>query len=492
MIYPKDKINRIILILMIVIMLLPLFLLSFYAFPVVDDYNYSLRTHLAWTGNSGINRFIQVIISAKMEFVRFYLNHTGDYSATLMYLFMPSAFNEKFAFLNAWIMISGLIVLTAYMIKVFFKDYLKFSSTISLLITLCIFFLQTQFLPHKEQGFYWYNGGLYNVFGHAVFLGLFAIMWKVLFCNTKVTRKYYVTYFLLIFLWGGMSLQAILVFAITIILFGMIRLKKCNAEQIRFYKFAIVMAIIAAAIEFAAPGNYARLGSSTGGLTVTGTIIQALWQAKDLIWQFTCESFTVPILILLAPILWYNIKNDKVVVKYPLVYTVLSYGIYASTLCPTLLPLGNLGPGRTYNQFYLFYLFLIFSNYIYYIVWAKQKVREKEKSKENLLKIQIPLTTILIFASLMICARSVDIKQLTTINAIQLLVSGDARQYKKEQEERLSVLKNPEIKDAVLKELTVNSMLNYYDIKEDPTAWLNTVIAEYYGKETVRLETKED
>ena len=58
-----------------------------------------------------------------------------------------------------------------------------------------------------------------------------------------------------------------------------------------------------------------------------------------------------------------------------------------------------------------------------------------------------------------------------------------------ENEERLELLHNEEIKEVVFQGFTnPPELLTFQDITNNANDWLNQVMAEYYGKESVRRE----
>jgi len=68
------------------------------------------------------------------------------------------------------------------------------------------------------------------------------------------------------------------------------------------------------------------------------------------------------------------------------------------------------------------------------------------------------------------------------------ILSGEAAEYQRQQEERLLILENPKISDAVLREFSEKPYLLFYeDIEEDTGNWKNLRMSSYYRKNTIRL-----
>ena len=68
-------------------------------------------------------------------------------------------------------------------------------------------------------------------------------------------------------------------------------------------------------------------------------------------------------------------------------------------------------------------------------------------------------------------------------------MTGEAQKYHKEAEHRLAAYQNSSEKDIVVKEYSAKPWLLYYtDITHNPTDWRNTVVADFYKKESVKLQ----
>ncbi|MCD8130592.1 MAG: DUF6056 family protein [Lachnospiraceae bacterium] len=76
----------------------------------------------------------------------------------------------------------------------------------------------------------------------------------------------------------------------------------------------------------------------------------------------------------------------------------------------------------------------------------------------------------------------------TTVSAIRDLYTGEAQIYYEEYLERLEILEDDTISDAVLEPFSYYPYVLFFeDIKEDPDHWANKAYATYYGKNSVRL-----
>ena len=72
-------------------------------------------------------------------------------------------------------------------------------------------------------------------------------------------------------------------------------------------------------------------------------------------------------------------------------------------------------------------------------------------------------------------------KESTSYECYTYIESGQADDYKAQMEERLSLLRNPELKNVELPAMNSDQgPLMHMEVMEDPKEWTNTVV-EYYG-----------
>lgn len=81
------------------------------------------------------------------------------------------------------------------------------------------------------------------------------------------------------------------------------------------------------------------------------------------------------------------------------------------------------------------------------------------------------------------------VAETTTARAIRLLISKEAQSYEQEYQERLAILENDDIKDVVFQPYVHQpDMLYVGDFPEDAQRNMSQKIAQYFGKNTVRVE----
>ena len=80
---------------------------------------------------------------------------------------------------------------------------------------------------------------------------------------------------------------------------------------------------------------------------------------------------------------------------------------------------------------------------------------------------------------------------MTATRALQSLRSGAAAQYYSEFQDRLTILKDPQVQDAVFTSYSQRPYVLFFtDISEDPQFWSNLAMADYYHKQSVSVSAK--
>ena len=127
---------------------------------------------------------------------------------------------------------------------------------------------------------------------------------------------------------------------------------------------------------------------------------------------------------------------------------------------------------------------------VYIACWVRQNVLAGGTSNNEKLSLAASIlisavSVILLFGSLL-CVY-VTPNYYSATSAVYDLVSGNARIYLEENYERLEILQNNDVKDALLEAHSVEPELLYQgDIYEDSGLWENGVVAKYYNKDSVR------
>ena len=114
---------------------------------------------------------------------------------------------------------------------------------------------------------------------------------------------------------------------------------------------------------------------------------------------------------------------------------------------------------------------------------AYQKRNGKTVSERNAYICEI---VVILIAGCILIANKGTLKESTSYECYTYIESGQADDYKAQMEERLSLLRNPELKNVELPAMNSDQgPLMHMEVMEDPKEWTNTVVKQFFGKESV-------
>ena len=526
--------------------LLPLLIISRYNYPCADDYSMNVASHAAYqAAGGGIAGWFAVIGASLSEVGRFYRTWQGNFTGVFLMTQAPSIYGESRYGVGTWIVLALLTAGTLFLGYVLFRRVLRIQSKLYLCVLFLLLFATVQCMPTREarvQGFFWYNGAIYymGLYGVALFyVGLLLLLYigfeagrKIAMVITTVIAS------LLGFLLGGANyLTALSVVLISVLIcflycFSCFISKKSSdvsshkafcLKPLLYLAIPTVCSVIGLLVSMLAPGNTVR-STTLGGLSpVKAVLVSFLYSLRYII----DEWMTWPVLLMLAaiaPVCWMLAgdvlrkdcgssgtsnkgTNTPGSFSHPVIAVILGLGVMSANITAPLYATGNIEAGRIQAIFWAQSLLIIVLLEFYLIGWMRSvlvKARETSNDVESggasvqegsetigmssvSIKYIASCAALFIFGSALCVQANPDYYTFTS--ALQDLRSGAAVQFAAEQKERLIVLQDASVEDAVLSELSVNpDLLFFSDITEDPAEWTNDAMARYYGKRSVMME----
>ncbi|MDO4294452.1 MAG: hypothetical protein Q4C65_14680, partial [Eubacteriales bacterium] len=78
------------------------------------------------------------------------------------------------------------------------------------------------------------------------------------------------------------------------------------------------------------------------------------------------------------------------------------------------------------------------------------------------------------------------LKDSTFYKCYEYIASGQADDYRQQMEERLAILRDPAVKNAELPAMNADQgPLMHMEVTKDPEGWTNTVVRQFFQKESV-------
>lgn len=489
----------------LLVLLIPLLRLSFYTLPWYDDYSYGkfvkgfLDQERTW--ESALEGAVN---GTKVQWYAW----QGTFSSIFFMCLMPGVWGEEFYFLGPFFLILILPFSVWILGRVMLRDVLKADNSIAVIISSIAAAVCVVMIHSPGTGFFWYNGGIHYVGMHSFLLLLAAGWMKLLIGGGRIASAGLILWTVIgAVLAGGANYVTALqgaILAASLVGLGVVLRKKRTfllLPSMAVYVFAFYKNIIA-------PGNSVRtnvLSDMGRGMGALASIGNSFLEAFLHLGEFT-GPMTLAVLLLLAPLIRRVAVKCSFRFRYPELLLLWSLCLYASGFTPGLYTLGFDIPDRTVNAVKLTYQILLFVNEVYWVGWLCRKLEgmgeiaflgwiwEKKRNSERMGE----MPSLLFFLAMglgMLClfAMEPDRRELySSCGAYRDIRSGEAYNFYLECRERIDRLKGDE-HDIVFQPFQWTETYLYQgDLPEEPWEHQNTVMAEWYGKGSVRLERKSE
>ena len=501
-----------------ILSVIPLLVVSMYNWPSADDMSLALLTYRSFkdTGNIVVTFFTAFKVG-----INEYLTWMGYYFSNVMFCYSPSIFGEKWYVLVGFEMLGILTFGVCYFFNALFVRALKCDRHMSNVLAMITLTVIVQSMPKglvRVEAFYWYSGAINYMFMFSMALFWLGLMIRTVTEDDKKARFRKLLWACFWGFWLGganymTALQvAICSFLIIVVLFmnkaGKATVEVDSKEKEKSFKLIWIPAcvnLLGFLASCLAPGNATREALVEGFGPVKSIFIALLYDYVMLINDFTRWE-VLAAAALLIPVSWKLCEGVKHRFQHPFVFTIFALGMSASNMVPPLYALANLEAGRLQSIIYAEYIVMMMLTVFYVTAWARQTLEEKHGSLKALMESRGSLKnpdeksalSYMLSSMLLACAAFIvfgsalcvydDHHYYSATAAISDVFSGNAAMYLKENEERLEVLKDESVKDAVLKPHSGKpSMLVFDDITDDKEYWINRVMARYYEKESVAL-----
>ena len=477
----REKFLAAFMMILLITCLFPVMYLGRYNHPTGDDYRFGVDARLEWENSENL---INVIAEAGKGVCREYSQWQGTHSAMFLMYLPPNLFGD-----SAYRLVTTVILLLLtggifYLLKPMICDWLKASRTFWIISSSAISLLCIETVPSQGETFFWYNGSMY-------YTGYFAItlfFWGLLIRYTDKNRKWHLPLllFLSFFLAGGnyasLLPSMILLFFTTI---WQLYKKDPKAKTIGMMTISMLAGFIVSA---AAPGNRIRQ-DILWKIPAWKAILKSLWQGIRYIIAWT-DAWYMIFLLLITPLLWKYLKKCRFSFHYPVFVVGFMFGIFCSMSCPTFYTMNSTGPARVVSIVYYAYILFFSMSYCYLLGYFQNTWAKKIKIISEIKKFKIGL---IVAGSCILFTLQIiegNLYSLTTTKAVYLLSNGEAKAYEEEYQERMNILMDDTVKDAILPPFEHQpDMLYVGDFSTDPSTFLNQKAATYFHKDSILVSS---
>ena len=270
------------------------------------------------------------------------------------------------------------------------------------------------------------------------------------------------------------------------------------------------------------PGNLVR-SAETEHIGPVKAVLLSLHSTFDMMVNDMARWELFVALVLLVPVFWEMARTLRHRLQHPLMFTLFAYLLVSSNVVPPFFAVANIGAGRLKALAWMEFAIMMVLVVFYLTAWARQQIEgggaiswhDSQQADSDTAKSKVAVgsdntyrknaqgprfkstSSMVIAASLAFLAFGSAIitypnmQYYCCTSALSDLLSGSAATYKAENAERLRILKDESVKDAVLTEYSVHpELLFYIDVTEDSSEWINTATATYYYKDSVVMKKR--
>jgi hypothetical protein len=476
--------------------LFPLLLIAKYDYPSADDWSFGKETYHALRQGAGVGT---VLMYSFKTVASYYQQWEGRFMIAFLGSLQPGIWGEQYYAVVPWIMIGGIILGELLLFGVVLSGREARNRWLWLPVALPTLILQILYTPNAIESFYWYNGSVNYTFVYGVSMMLLALTVQLVRGRLKGWRfgVAAVAAGLLAVVTGGDNFATSLSTFLTLVILSVLLLIY-DKKALKRVWFVTLLSGASLLVCLLAPGNTQRINRNFGGEAagnMVETVLMSLWRSATNIYSWTNVK-VVLMLLLILPFAWKAVQNIDYDFRYPLIFTLITFGLYASQITATMYVDGTTGGGRMAAILYYSYHVWTVGNFCYWLGWLN---RVKNAGAPFLTRISavagkiawrhlVPYCAVvgLILAAVIY---KFDLKEISSYKAYRDWRQGWAKQYAAEWQERLEILHDEDIQQADFEPLSVYpEMLLYTDLQdEEGYLWVNRACASYYGKTSVNI-----
>lgn len=470
----------------LIAILIPLLALSVYSVPWYDDYEYTKYTQ-SFMNAYGHNLW-NAIRGALFQTHESYYAWQGTFSSVFFMAFSPIVWGTKWYFLGAVFLI---LILTCSCI-LFFYAICKVLFKLESYVSLCIGTLATILILLKPysipEAFYWYNAGIHYIGMHSFMLLLISVS-ILLIGKSNIGSKLslvILTCLLALIVSGANFVTALQGF----LFFGLVILWAWYYFKKRTFLFlpALLIYVYGLFKNVSAPGNTVRSAHFTEvAYSPVKAVLMSFVKAFQYLGTFT-DLFTIVLLIMMLPILWYGAKQISCKFAWPGIILICSFCLYATGFTPSLYAMGYEGVPRTINVVKLTYQILLILNELYLVGYVHRLLESKKGTVPEGKAPWWYYGACLVAWALLWFVSSNRIMDFSSYGAFYYIYCGEAAQFHEEYNARIALLESDET-DIIVTPYSVKPyFLCVGDLTTDPEYEANRFMANFYGKNSLKIQ----
>ena len=350
---------------------LPLYAISQYNHPYYEDYRFSSAVHDTWLKTHDPAKVLSAAVTSAQKVRE---GWQGTYTGTFLSNLQPGVFSESLYWLTTFILLTAYLLCFGFLLHTVFRKLLNASRAETVIITSLFLFVSIQFLPSVNEAFYWFNGGIGNIFIYSLLSLTLALALRLATAHGGAPWLTAALFALLTLLGGGSyggGLFGLLIFA-AITLFAFLR-----GHRYRFIYAALTAWFLACFIyNTTAPGNAVRASILiSASLSAPEAIFKSCYYGVALIGGYLTLP-VVAVALALAPLLYRLAAASKLQYRHPLLVLVGGVALFCAQLTPPLYAGVFLGGERIINTYFVSFVMMLLL-YETYLLGALARRRER-------------------------------------------------------------------------------------------------------------------
>lgn len=461
--------------LIFLLLLLPLFYLSYVNRATGDDYGYGVYTRTAWVSTHSLTAVAQAAWQTVREF---YYSWQGTWFSIFIFSLQPEVFHDNAYITVAFLMLFLWIGSTVYLFRQILYSRMKMNKWAYLLITIWFLIISIEFIPSPKSSIFWFNGCAHYMLPFAMCQMTAAWLLKY-----SKTYKIYPFTGIIIFmtLLGGSNYQAALLALIVACYVGIADWFLKKDRRIFALLIPIFTELVSLAVSMKAPGNWIRTEGDFGfsfskaletiglsfwyGIKDMGTY----WRERPLIYAGLLFLF-----LLFATIFY---TGTEFHFRHPIWLSLMLFCLYSAMQAPAIYAGVEVSRGVPNTNYQTF---LLTASGILLIIAEKFAGILKTKTFQRIVTLGLLLCLfwVILFKG--------NIKDSTSYVSLAYITSGQASDYKEQMDLQTKLMEDDSKNDVIVPGINdVQGPLMHMPITADRNKFTNWATAQFYGKNSV-------
>ena len=462
--------------------LIPLMYCGLFDYATGDDLGKSAKVHqIIIHGGT----FFEVIKQAFASAHETYVNHEGTWASNVILALQPSIWGEKFYIITPFLGMLALGIGAGFFLYEILVCRLDYPKTFFWLVAPLFYLLAIQYMPFIRGGLFWYTG-----MAHYVFPITGSFIYLVLMDRFFKNGKYISIVLAMIFsiYIGGSHYQAylfsVLVFIPMCVLYV---IAKGDKLRVLLGICTQIIQLIGFFFCYKAPGNNQRAESEFGfsfGRAINTVIDSVVQSTADGV-RYVLEVrplVLLAIVLIIAGIVYGN--KAEIGVKKLLISTIYAYLVYCAMYAPGIYYASygaseGISGGYFDTNYFCFLLFVIIASLSLGRGLSALAIMDRIDAR------MFNIASIVSIALLLILFKHI-IGNSAGYSCYTFVAEGHLDDFVSQMEERLVILEDDSIEDAVLPEMNdQQGPFMHMPLSSDPDSFTNGVTSQFYGKKSV-------